>query len=57
MTADWHEQAYEDQYWAERVAVSTWDKTTAAMFLDAVAMSTAPRAEAKAEVCADLLTQ
>ena len=55
MTTDWREQAYEDQYWAEKAAVSTWDATTAALFLRAVDQAQATRVEERAEVVADLL--
>lgn len=57
MTApDWREQAYEDQYWAERQAVSTWDASTIRLFEQAVEQAGVTRAEERAEVVDALLS-
>lgn len=51
---DWREQEYEDNYWAEKQAVSTWDAATSALFLQAVEQAGATRAEEREEVRDDL---
>ena len=56
MTDDEREQAYEDQMWDEfpnraiAAVVSTWDATTADLFLKAVEQAGATRAEERGEV-------